>query len=109
MQFVGYSDEILDVVYFGEEEEYLAIATNSPDIKIYQFETMNCQLLRGHTDIVLALAVTKADKSFLLSSGKVNCKLKKNQFKSINQSIDRSLFFYIPIKRITALEFGEWI
>lgn len=68
---MGYSDEILDIVYFGAEDTHLAVATNSPDIKLYELKTMNCQLLSGHTDLVLSLATTPADFSLLLSSAKV--------------------------------------
>lgn len=68
---VGYSDEILDVAYVGKKDSHLAVATNSADIKLYDLETMNCQLLCGHTDIVLALATSRADKNLLLSSDKV--------------------------------------
>ncbi|XP_076246835.1 transducin beta-like protein 3 [Calliopsis andreniformis] len=71
-QFVGYSDEILDIVYFGEEESHMAVATNSCDIKLYDSKIMACQLLRGHTDIVLALATTPVNVYLLLSSSKDN-------------------------------------
>lgn len=71
-QFVGFSDEILDVCFLGENDSHLAVATNSADIKLYENDSMNCQLLRGHMDIVLALARTNADLNLLLSSGKDN-------------------------------------
>lgn len=66
-QLIGFSDEILDIVHFGKKGRYLAVATNSHSIKVYDTTTMNCQVLNGHTDIVLSLA---AFKNFLLSSGK---------------------------------------
>ncbi|XP_046618902.1 transducin beta-like protein 3 [Neodiprion virginianus] len=71
-QLVGYSDEILDVVYFGTKDTHLAVATNSPDIKLYELTTMNCQLLCGHTDFILSLATTPANFNLLLSSAKDN-------------------------------------
>lgn len=71
-QFVGFTDEILDVCFIGKDDSYLAIATNSPDIKLYENSTMNCQLLRGHTDIVLSLNKTNANPNLLLSSSKDN-------------------------------------
>lgn len=71
-QLVGYSDEILDVVYFGKGDTHLAVATNSPDIKLYELTTMNCQLLSGHTDLVLSLATTPVNYNLLLSSAKDN-------------------------------------
>ncbi|XP_012283683.1 transducin beta-like protein 3 [Orussus abietinus] len=71
-QLVGYSDEILDVVYVGDQDSHLAVATNSADVKLYELSTMDCQLLRGHTDIVLALATSAANRNLLLSSSKDN-------------------------------------
>ncbi|CAK9822022.1 Transducin beta-like protein 3 [Anthophora retusa] len=71
-QLVGYSDDILDIVYFGDKESHIAIATNSCDIKVYNILTMNCELVRGHTDIVLSLATTPANSNLLISSAKDN-------------------------------------
>nr|CAD7430284.1 unnamed protein product [Timema monikensis] len=72
-QLIGFSDEILDIVLLGADNSHLAVATNSTDIKLYKICDMGCQLLRGHTDLVLALAVTPSNTDLLLSSGK--CKL----------------------------------
>ncbi|XP_032669391.1 transducin beta-like protein 3 isoform X2 [Odontomachus brunneus] len=69
-QLVGYTDEILDVVYLGADDTHIALATNSCDIKLYDIASMNCQLLCGHTDIVLALATTPANANLLVSSAK---------------------------------------
>ncbi|XP_076671392.1 transducin beta-like protein 3 [Andrena cerasifolii] len=71
-QLVGYSDEILDIVYLGNNESHIVIATNSCDIKLYDVSTMNCQILCGHTDIVLSLATTPANIYLFLSSAKDN-------------------------------------
>uniref|UniRef100_A0AAG5DUQ6 U3 small nucleolar RNA-associated protein 13 C-terminal domain-containing protein n=1 Tax=Anopheles atroparvus TaxID=41427 RepID=A0AAG5DUQ6_ANOAO len=66
-QLAGFSDEILDIVLLGKRDRYLAMATNSNNFKIYDTTTMNCQLVQGHTDIVLSLS---ASKRYLLSSAK---------------------------------------
>ena len=71
-QLVGYSDEILDVAYLGRDESHLAVATNSSDIKVYELRAMSCQLLTGHTDHVLSLATSPANKNLLVSSSKDN-------------------------------------
>lgn len=71
-QFVGFSDEILDITYFGQTDSYLAVATNANDIKVYENSTMNCQLLKGHTDIVLSLNTAPTNKNLLVSSSKDN-------------------------------------
>lgn len=71
-QIVGYTDEILDIVYIGDGGSHIALASNSSDIKLYELATMNCQLLSGHTDIVLSLGVTPANPYLLVSSAKDN-------------------------------------
>lgn len=68
---VGYSDEILDVAYLGDNDSHIALATNSCDIKFYEIASMNCQLLGGHSDSVLALATTPANVNLLVSAAKV--------------------------------------
>ncbi|XP_051157551.1 transducin beta-like protein 3 [Leptopilina boulardi] len=71
-QLVGYSAEILDLVYVGEGDTHLAVASNSCDIKLYELETMNCQLLGGHTDFVMALTTTHINRHLFASSSKDN-------------------------------------
>lgn len=71
-QFVGFSDEILDITFVGEGDSHLAVATNSNDIKLYHNITMSCQLLKGHTNIVLALNTSNTNPNLMLSSGKDN-------------------------------------
>jgi U3 small nucleolar RNA-associated protein 13 len=68
---VGFSDEVLDVVLLGTGGSHLAVATNSMDIKLYSMKDMGCQLLRGHTDLVLSLAATPSNPLLLLSGAKV--------------------------------------
>ncbi|KAJ6648170.1 Transducin beta-like protein 3 [Pseudolycoriella hygida] len=66
-QLIGFTDEILDVAFLGKKGRYLAVATNSVTIKVYDTTNMNCRVLNGHTDIVLSLST---HKNFLLSSSK---------------------------------------
>lgn len=68
-QLIGFTDEILDLALMGKKDQFLAMATNSNDIKIYDTLTMNSIILKGHSEIVLALA---SYKNFLLSSAKDN-------------------------------------
>lgn len=68
-QLIGFTDEILDLALMGKSDQYLAMATNSNDIKVYDTNSMSSRILKGHTEIVLALA---SFKNFLLSSGKDN-------------------------------------
>jgi len=71
-QYAGYNDDILDIAWYGQDENHLAVATNSHHIKVYNLDTMDCTLLKGHTDIVLALATSKADLNILVTSSKDN-------------------------------------
>ncbi|PNF27952.1 Transducin beta-like protein 3, partial [Cryptotermes secundus] len=71
-QLVGFSDEVLDLALLGTGGCYLAVATNSTDIKLYNMKDMGCQLLRGHTDLVLTLAAAPSNPSLLLSGAKDN-------------------------------------
>ncbi|XP_014290049.1 transducin beta-like protein 3 [Halyomorpha halys] len=71
-QFVGYSDEILDLVYVGEDETHLAVATNSPDIKLFTLSSMSCSLLTGHTGFVVTLAVAPQKPNIFASASKDN-------------------------------------
>lgn len=71
LQFVGFSDEILDIVYLGEGDSHLAVATNSTNVALYRVSDMSCTLLRGHTDLVLSLATSRANPKLLVSCAKV--------------------------------------
>ncbi|XP_055548480.1 transducin beta-like protein 3 [Wyeomyia smithii] len=68
-QLSGFSDEILDLILCGKDGRYLGMATNSNDFKVYDTTTMNCQLVKGHTEIVLSLS---ANDQHILSSSKDN-------------------------------------
>lgn len=69
---MGSNDEVLDIKLLGNEQTHMAVATNSPRIKIFELSTSNCYFLTGHTDIVLALAVFNTNPNLLVSSGKDN-------------------------------------
>ncbi|KAL7735370.1 hypothetical protein ACLKA6_003221 [Drosophila palustris] len=67
-QLVGNNDEILDMCFLGDNDRYLAVATNSKHFKLYDTEqNMNCKLIAGHTDTVMSLA---ASHNLLISVGK---------------------------------------
>lgn len=48
-QFVGYSDEVLDVKFLGKDDSHIVVATNSSQLKVFELLTNNCQILYGHT------------------------------------------------------------
>ncbi|XP_020084753.1 transducin beta-like protein 3 [Ananas comosus] len=55
-RLVGYNEEILDMKFLGEEEKYLAVATNLEQVRVYDLQSMSCSyVLAGHTEIVVCL------------------------------------------------------
>lgn len=64
-QFVGYSDEVLDVKFLGKDDGHIVVATNSCQLKVFELLTNSCQILYGHTDTVLSLDVFKRGSLFV--------------------------------------------
>lgn len=64
-QIVGFNDEVIDLKSFPsgegcggvEGESWVAVATNSPQVRLFELGGFSCRLLDGHTDTVLALDV----------------------------------------------------
>lgn len=71
-QFVGFNDEVLDVRLLGDKEGFLAVATNSPHVRLFQLSTFHCWLLRGHSDTVVALDTFPCDPALLSTVSKDN-------------------------------------
>ncbi|KAJ8253903.1 hypothetical protein COCON_G00205150 [Conger conger] len=63
-QFVGYNDEVLDVKFLGKGDSHIVVATNSPQLKVFELASRSCQILYGHTDTVLALDIFKKGSMF---------------------------------------------
>ncbi|GAA5808876.1 hypothetical protein MFLAVUS_002275 [Mucor flavus] len=68
-QIVGYNDEVVDIAYLGEHETHLAAATNSAQLRVYNVETQDCDLLYGHKDMIIALDKSK-DGSIVVTASK---------------------------------------
>lgn len=71
-QMTGFTDEVLDIIFLGKDETHFVVATNSRDLKYYEMDNMNCQIIKGHSDIVLALARFSTRPDMFVSSGKDN-------------------------------------
>ena len=56
--------------FLDEAEKYAVVATNSMYIKVFELSTWDCEILYGHTDIVLSIDVFTSGNHFV-SSGKV--------------------------------------
>lgn len=48
-QFAGYNEEVLDVRFLGPADSHIVVATNSPQLKVFELATSHCQILYGHT------------------------------------------------------------
>ncbi|XP_006024069.1 transducin beta-like protein 3 [Alligator sinensis] len=67
-QFAGYNDEVLDVRFLGPADSHIVVATNSPQLKLFELATSHCQILYGHTETVLALDVFRKGMMFASSA-----------------------------------------
>ncbi|RAL38806.1 unnamed protein product [Cuscuta campestris] len=55
-RLVGYNEEIADMKFLGEDEQFLAVATSVEQVRVYDLTSMSCTyVLTGHTEIVLCL------------------------------------------------------
>ncbi|KAG6445304.1 hypothetical protein O3G_MSEX003863 [Manduca sexta] len=71
-QMIGFTDEVLDIIFVGKDEKHIVVATNSQDLKCYELDSMDCHLIKGHTDIVLSLACFPTKPEMFVSSSKDN-------------------------------------
>ncbi|XP_010133416.1 PREDICTED: transducin beta-like protein 3, partial [Buceros rhinoceros silvestris] len=64
----GYNDEVLDVKFLGPGDSHIVVATNSPQLKVFELATSHCQILYGHTETILALDVFRKGLMFVSCS-----------------------------------------
>ncbi|KAK3588773.1 hypothetical protein CHS0354_003009 [Potamilus streckersoni] len=67
-QFSGYNDEILDSQFCGKSDSHVAVATNSPKLKVFRLDTWDCMILSGHTDIIMSISVFNNGRHFVTGS-----------------------------------------
>ncbi|PKU82710.1 transducin beta-like protein 3 isoform X1 [Dendrobium catenatum] len=61
-RLIGYNEQILDMAFLGDEEQYLGVATNSEQLQVYDLESMSCSyVLSGHAAVVLCLDSCKSN------------------------------------------------
>jgi len=70
-RLVGYIDEVIDIKYANAESTQIVVASNSNEVHLLQLEDMACQLMHGHSDIVLAVDVSN-DFKLVSSASKDN-------------------------------------
>ncbi|KAF8360412.1 hypothetical protein PRIPAC_87335 [Pristionchus pacificus] len=71
-EIVGMHDEIFSVEFMGDKDDFLAVASNSPELKLYETKTFNCKFIPGHTASVVSLSVPHWNSSLLASCAKDN-------------------------------------
>ncbi|CAB3411285.1 unnamed protein product [Caenorhabditis bovis] len=71
-QIVGFHDEIYSCCLFGKNESHIAVACNTSDIRVYDSETLDCIIVRGHTESVLSVVSPSWDSNLLASCSKDN-------------------------------------
>ncbi|XP_076928886.1 protein TORMOZ EMBRYO DEFECTIVE-like [Bidens hawaiensis] len=72
---VGYNEEIVDMKFVGEEEQFLAVATSVEQVRVYDLGSMSCSyVLSGHTEIVLCLdtCTTSSGRTLIVTGSKDN-------------------------------------
>lgn len=74
-RLVGYNEEILDIKFLGDDEKYIAVATNLEQVQVYDLATMSCSyVLAGHSEIVLCLdtCIASSGKILIVTGSKDN-------------------------------------
>ncbi|KAK7291628.1 hypothetical protein RIF29_06932 [Crotalaria pallida] len=74
-RLVGYNEEVVDMKFIGDDEKFLALATNLEQVRVYDLASMSCSyVLAGHTEIVLCLdtCVSSSGKSLIVTGSKDN-------------------------------------
>lgn len=70
-KFSGYLEEVLDIGILGKDGSHLVVISNSSKVKVYSRLTMECQILSGHTDTVMAVN-TYPKKNLFATASKVS-------------------------------------
>lgn len=68
-QMVGANDEVIDVAFLGNNPNSLALCANSEQIRLYDLDSGSCELLYGHSDVVICIDASK-DGELLVSGSK---------------------------------------
>ncbi|PSS04567.1 Transducin beta-like protein [Actinidia chinensis var. chinensis] len=74
-RLVGHNEEIVDMKFLGEDEQFLAVATSVEQVRVYDLASMSCSyVLAGHTGIVLCLdtCVSSSGRKLIVTGSKDN-------------------------------------
>ncbi len=73
LKFIGELGDVLDVRFLNGDDNnplYVIIASNDEKVKVFHLNTWHCQMLKGHTDIVIGLDISY-DHSLIATCSKV--------------------------------------
>ncbi|XP_047980468.1 transducin beta-like protein 3 [Salvia hispanica] len=74
-RLIGYNEEIADMKFLGDEEQYLAVATSVEQVRVYDLASMSCSyILTGHSDVIPCIdtCVSASGKTLIVSGSKDN-------------------------------------
>ncbi|MCD7457072.1 hypothetical protein HAX54_034058 [Datura stramonium] len=74
-RLVGYNEEIADMKFLGDEEQFLAVSTSVEQVRVYDLTSMSCSyVLAGHTDVILCLdtCVSSSGRTLIVTGSKDN-------------------------------------
>lgn len=54
--------------FAGSNENCIAVATNSSQLRLYRMDTMDCRILSGHSNIILAIDVSSDGQKIVTGS-----------------------------------------
>jgi U3 small nucleolar RNA-associated protein 13 len=72
-KFIGELGDVLDVRFLNGNDNnpsYVVVASNDEKVKVFHLNTWHCQMLKGHTDIVIGLDIS-SDHSLIATCSKV--------------------------------------
>lgn len=73
-QLSGNNEEVLDFCYLGEQQDYLAVATNSNNLKLFSLSNFNCLIsVDSHQNTVIAVRSFATEPSLFASCSKDQC------------------------------------
>ncbi|KAH9609357.1 hypothetical protein KSS87_015340 [Heliosperma pusillum] len=74
-RLIGYNEEIIDMKFLGEDENFLAVATNLEQVQVYDLASMSCSyVLAGHSGIILCLdtCIGSSGNTYIVTGSKDN-------------------------------------
>ncbi|CAF1358144.1 unnamed protein product [Rotaria sordida] len=92
-QFIGELGDVLDVRFLNDNDNnplYIIVANNDEKVKIFHLNTWHCQMLKGHTDIVIGLDISY-DHSLIATCSKDDI------IRIWSYNVDRSSFVCVAI------------